>query len=60
MSLNIGAKRVGICAKRVETTARDGEIAPEDIAALGEAVGKTIHDLSSRLAAMDIKLHRSA
>ena len=60
MSLNIGAKRVGICAKRVETTARDDEIAPEDIAALGEAVGQTIHDLSSRFAAMDIKLHRSA
>ena len=60
MSSNIGAKRVGGCANRVETLARSDEIAHEDIAALDEAVRETVQGLSDRLAAMESKLLRSA
>ena len=60
MSFNIGAKRVGSCANRVETSARGDGIAHEDMAALDEAVTATVYDLSNRLAAMESKWLRSA
>ncbi len=60
MSFNIGARRVGGCANRVETSARGDGIAHEDIAALDKAVSDTVHSLSDRLAAMDSKLLQSA
>ena len=60
MSFNIGARRVGGCANRVETSARGDGIAHEDIAALDKAVSDTVHSLSDRLAAMESKLLQSA
>ena len=56
MSLNIGAQRVGACAKLVEMSARSGEIAHDDVADLEIALGRTIADLSARLASMESKV----